>query len=56
MKVRKASKHPCQQIMHRQSAVVDGTEWCNLVTRMVKGRDGSGNVMSVLEEKTRNGI
>jgi hypothetical protein len=48
MKVGKASKHPCQQIMHRLSAVVDGTEWCNLVTWMVKGRDGSGNIMSVL--------
>ena len=34
--------------MHRLSTVVDGTEWCNLVTRMVKGRNRAGNVMSVL--------
>ena len=48
MKVRKASEHPGQQIMHRLSAIADGTERCNLVTRMVKCGDRSGDVMSVL--------
>jgi uncharacterized protein YgbK (DUF1537 family) len=48
MKVRKASEHSGQQIMYRLSAIADGTERCNLVTRVVKGGDRSGNVMSVL--------
>jgi hypothetical protein len=47
-KVRKASEHPWQQIVHRLRAIVNGTERCNLVTRMEKGGNRARNVMSVL--------
>ena len=48
IKVRKAGEQPRQEVVYGLAAVADGTKWCKLVARAVKGRNRSGDIMSFL--------
>jgi len=48
VKVRKAGEQPRQEVVYGLAAVADGTKWCKLVARAVKGRNRLGDIMSFL--------